>query len=97
MGLRHPDVPAARLSRVNVPAWALSRDPDQLVSGDDDGKTAKSVRRGVRADAKGCYAVSRNPASHDQLPEVDEPIAIEHLAALFVLARFVDKSTVLTA
>jgi len=34
--------------------------------GDDDGKTSKSVRRGVRMFAEGCFAAIRNPIAHEQ-------------------------------
>lgn len=65
-------------------------------AGDDDGKTAKSVRRGVAAFAEGCYAAIRNPASHEE-GEVSEQVALEQLAAFSVLARWVDAATVETA
>jgi uncharacterized protein (TIGR02391 family) len=63
---------------------------------DDDGKSAKSFRRGVRSFAEGCFAMLRNPGSHDELEELDETEAIEQLAALSILARIVDESDVLT-
>lgn len=63
-------------------------------AGDDGGKTSKSVRRGVAALAEGCFAAIRNPVSHDALNELPEQEAMEQLAALSVLARFVDGSTV---
>lgn len=62
--------------------------------GDDGGKTAKSVRRGTAALAEGCFAAIRNPASHDHLEELPEQEALEQLAALSVLARLVDASSV---
>ncbi len=61
---------------------------------DDGGKTALSARRGVMAFAEGCYAGLRNPASHDPLEELPETEALEQLAAFSVLARFVDRSSV---
>lgn len=63
-------------------------------AGDDGGKTSKSVRRGVSALAEGCFAAIRNPVSHEALEELPEQEALEQLAALSVLARFVDGSTV---
>jgi hypothetical protein len=62
---------------------------------DDGGKTALSVRRGIMAFAEGCYAAIRNPSSHDELSELDEHQALEQLAALSVLARWVDRASVL--
>ena len=61
---------------------------------DDDGKTASSIRRGIASLAEGLYAAIRNPASHDPLDELEEHIALEQLAVVSVLARFVDDSTV---
>jgi hypothetical protein len=61
---------------------------------DDGGKTAASARRGVMAFAEGWYAAIRNPVSHDELDELPEHEALEQLAALSVLARWVDNSTV---
>jgi hypothetical protein len=45
--------------------------------------------------AEGCYAAIRTPVSHDELDELPEHEALEQLAALSVLARWVDNSTVL--
>jgi hypothetical protein len=50
----------------------------------------------VAALAEGCFAAIRNPASHDALDELPEQEALEQLAALSVLARLVDSSTVQT-
>ncbi|MFE9172467.1 TIGR02391 family protein [Streptomyces kebangsaanensis] len=59
---------------------------------DDDGSdTFRSLQRGAAAFAEGCFAGIRNPNSHeDGLPELPEPQALEQLAALSVLARWVD-------
>lgn len=64
--------------------------------GDDGGKTALSVRRGVMAFAEGCFAGIRNPASHDD-GDLEEQVALEQLAAFSVLARWIDEATLLTA
>jgi hypothetical protein len=61
---------------------------------DDGGRTAVSIRRGIANLAEGLYAAIRNPASHDPLDELEEHIALEQLAVVSVLARFVDDSTV---
>ncbi|VEI23674.1 Protein of uncharacterised function (Hypoth_ymh) [Rothia aeria] len=61
---------------------------------DDGGKTASSIRRGIASLAEGLYAAIRNPASHDLLDELEEHVALEQLAAVSMLARFVDDSTV---
>lgn len=62
--------------------------------GDDDGTTALSFRRGVRAFAEGCFAAIRNRASHDVQDEISEQEALEQLAAFSVLARWVEASEV---
>jgi hypothetical protein len=59
--------------------------------GDDDSRTARSVRRGIRSFADGCFAAVRNPIAHDGA-EVSETIALEQLAALSMLARWVDSA-----
>lgn len=66
-------------------------------AGDDGGKTALSLRRGVMALAEGCFSALRNPSSHDNLQELSEQEAVEQLATLSVLARFVDGSALHTA
>ena len=67
------------------------------LAGDDGGRTAKSLRRGVRAFAEGCYAALRNPAAHDVVEDLPEHEALEQLAAVSVLARWVATATVATA
>lgn len=62
-------------------------------AGDDGGKTAYSLRRGIAAYAEGCFAAIRNPLSHDE-GDLLEQEALEQLAALSVLARWIDGSTV---
>ncbi|MCM1951320.1 TIGR02391 family protein [Streptomyces sp. G2] len=62
---------------------------------DDGSDTFKSVHRGAAAFAEGCFAAIRNPNSHeDGLPELPEHEALEQLAAISVLARWVDSATV---
>nr|WP_246865506.1 TIGR02391 family protein [Cryobacterium sp. BB307] len=63
---------------------------------DDGGKTSLSLRRGIVAFAEGCYSAIRNPASHDE-GDLQEQIAMEQLAALSVLARWLDGATVESA
>lgn len=60
---------------------------------DDGGDTYKSVQRGVMAFAEGVFAGIRNPLSHEADQELTEQEALEYLAALSVLARWVDGST----
>lgn len=60
---------------------------------DDGSDTYKSVQRGAMALAEGIYAGIRNPLSHEADQELSEQEALEYLAALSVLARWVDAST----
>jgi hypothetical protein len=63
----------------------------------DGSDTYKSVQRGAMALAEGIYAGIRNPFNHEIPEDIDEQVALEYLAALSVLARWVDGSTVETA
>lgn len=61
-----------------------------------DVQTAESVRQGVMAFGTGCFQAIRNPIGHlpnDQV-ELDEQTALERLAALSLLARWVDEASV---
>jgi hypothetical protein len=68
----------------------------RLPAQDQDGKTAKSVRRGVRCFAEGCYAGIRNPVAHEQ-GELSQDEALEQLAAFSVLARWVTSAKIVKA
>lgn len=59
---------------------------------DDGSKTFKSVQRGARVFAEGVFAGIRNPIAHEAEQEMPEQQALEYLAALSVLARWVDES-----
>lgn len=64
---------------------------------DDGSDTYKSVQRGAMTFAEGVFARIRNPLSHEAEQELSEQEALEYLAALSVLARWVDRSEVETA
>lgn len=59
---------------------------------DDGSKTFKSVQRGARMFAEGVFAGIRNPLAHEAEQEMPEQLALEYLAALSVLARWVHES-----
>lgn len=59
----------------------------------DGSSTFKSVQRGARMFAEGVFAGIRNPLAHEAGQEMPEQQALEYLAALSVLARWVDEST----
>jgi hypothetical protein len=60
---------------------------------DDGSNTFKSVQRGARTFAEGVFAGIRNPLAHEVHQEMSEQQALEYLAALSVLARWVDDAT----
>lgn len=61
---------------------------------DDGSDTYRSVQRGAMSLAEGVFAGIRNPLSHEADQELSEQEALEYLAALSVLARWVDQSDV---
>jgi len=60
----------------------------------DGSDTYRSVQRGAMALAEGIYAGIHNPFNHEDpgTQDVDVQVALEYLAALSVLARWVDES-----
>lgn len=58
--------------------------------GNDEDLTVKAMRMGILNTAQGVFSAIRNPATHttDDLPKQE---ALEQLAALSVLARWIDK------
>jgi hypothetical protein len=66
--------------------------PRLRLMSDDGSPTFKNLHRGVRSFAEGCYAAIRNPISHTE-GDLTEDEALEQLAALSVLARWVDTAT----
>lgn len=60
----------------------------------DGSDTYHSVQRGAMALAEGIYAGIRNPFNHDDPKDIDEQVALEYLAVLSVLARWVAEATV---
>jgi len=61
---------------------------------DDGSDTYRSVQRGAMTFAEGVFAGIRNPLSHEVAQELSEQEALEYLAALSVLARWVDTAIV---
>lgn len=61
-----------------------------------DEQTRKSLRQGVMEFGAGCFGAIRNPLGHlpnDEL-ELDEQTALERLAALSLLARWIDEADI---
>lgn len=71
-------------------------EPRLRIIPDDNSQTYKSLHRGVRNFAEGCYAALRNPIAH-QLGELPENEALEQLAAFSIVARWVDTATLVRA
>jgi hypothetical protein len=61
---------------------------------DDGSDTYRSVQRGAMNFAEGIFAGIRNPLTHEAAQELTEQETLEYLAALSVLARWVDASEV---
>ena len=61
---------------------------------DTESPTYKNMQRGAMTLAEGIYAGIRNPFNHDDPKDIDEQLALEYLAAVSVLARWVDESKV---
>ncbi len=64
--------------------------PYLQLPGDPTDLTIKDRNRALRPFAEGCFAGIRNPAAHEHGPDWSEQIALEYLAALSVLARWID-------
>lgn len=75
-------------SPATVAAKRLRRIPPE---GSD---TYSSLQRGAMALAEGIYAGIRNPLNHEAPQDLDEQVALEYLASLSVLARWVDTSAI---
>lgn len=59
----------------------------------DGSDTFRSVQRGARNLAEGVFTGIRNPLAHEAEVDMPEQQALEYLAALSVLARWVDESS----
>ncbi|MEV0826348.1 TIGR02391 family protein [Nonomuraea rubra] len=63
--------------------------------GDQTDLTIKSRNRALRPFAEGCFSGIRNHAAHEHGPDWDEQKALECLAALSILARWIDECAVM--
>lgn len=97
----------AKLGRSDPTGTALVREaftrnapdngkPRLRFGGDRDTQTWRDRQDGARDFGTGCFLALRNPATHglDELPEQE---ALEQLAALSLLARWIDECSVATA
>jgi hypothetical protein len=66
----------------------------RLPGDDTKDKTLKSRSNALRPFAAGCFAGIRNPATHEHGPDWSPQKALESLAALSILARWIDECEV---
>jgi uncharacterized protein (TIGR02391 family) len=62
--------------------------------GDRNAKTWQSRQRGARSLAQGCYSGIRNIVAHQHAPDWPQQLALEYLACLSVLARWISETEV---
>jgi uncharacterized protein (TIGR02391 family) len=62
--------------------------------GDRTTKTWQSRQRGARSLAQGCYGGIRNIVAHEHAPGWPQQLALEYLACLSVLARWINEAEV---
>lgn len=65
--------------------------------GDPNDRTVQNRNRALRPFAEGCFAGIRALAAHEHGPDWDEQRALESLAALSILARWIQECDVRTA
>jgi Protein of unknown function (Hypoth_ymh) len=65
--------------------------------GDRTTKTWQSRQRGARSLAQGCYGGIRNIVAHEYAPDWPQQLALEYLACLSVLARWIEEAEVESA
>jgi uncharacterized protein (TIGR02391 family) len=71
--------------------------PRLRLPGDRSKPSWKSQQEGVKFFGAGCFRAIRNPAAHEETVSWSEQEALEYLAALSALARWVELSTIETA
>lgn len=86
---RHDVSDAALMQQAFSPNVAEAGKPRLRWAGADDDLTVKAMRAGILNFSQGCFMAIRNPATHgtDDLPR---QVALEHLAVLSTLARWID-------
>jgi uncharacterized protein (TIGR02391 family) len=68
--------------------------PRLRFSGNRNAKTWQSRQRGARSLAQGCYGGIRNIVAHEHAPDWPQQLALEYLACLSVLARWINEAEV---
>jgi uncharacterized protein (TIGR02391 family) len=62
--------------------------------GDRNARTWQSRQRGARSLAQGCYGGIRNIVAHEPAPDWPQQLALEYLACLSVLARWISEAEI---
>jgi uncharacterized protein (TIGR02391 family) len=75
---------------------AFSDKPRLRFVGVQDHQTRESLRQGVMQFGTGCFAAIRNPVSHlpNEAIDLPEQLALERLASLSLLARWIDEAEI---
>jgi len=71
--------------------------PRLRLAGGGSDKSVASLRRGVLRLGEGCFAAVRNPSSHQPMSDISEQKALEQLALVSLLARWIDESERVTS
>jgi hypothetical protein len=74
--------------REEVPTWPGARISAVAAT------RSRSRQQGALDFGAGCFAAIRNPAAHEHALEPGDQVALEQLAALSLLARWIDECTV---
>ena len=90
------------ISEGDLVRQAFSKDPPELgkprlrFTSIADDKTRDSLQQGVMAFGSGCFAAIRNPVGHlpNEELDLDEQTALERLAALSLLTRWIDDAEI---
>lgn len=92
------DLSEAKLAREAFSGEPAAPGRPRLRFAADDPQTAKALREGVMSFAVGCFSAIRHPLGHRPNEEValDEQTALERLAALSLLARWIDDAELRT-
>lgn len=92
---RHDVSDAALMAQVFSPSAPEEGRPRLRWPGEDTNLTVKAMRQGTLQFAQGCFMAIRNPATHGT-DEANRQEALEQLAVLSTLARWIDKCELVT-
>lgn len=93
---RHDVSDSTLMAQVFSPSPPEEGKPRLRWPGEDTNLTVKAMRAGTLQFAQGCFMAIRNPATHGT-DEANRQEALEQLAVLSTLARWIDKCELVTA